>query len=277
VSSALALKKSHKTFAGLTQFWEHDSSSTGTPMQLSTFIPEGGARGCVIFLAGLTCTPENFIVKAGAQKFLAQHGLMVVCPDTSPRGLQLPHEHEAYDFGAGASFYVDATTPGYADHYRMDRYVTGELHALIQARFAVDRISIMGHSMGGHGALALGLRSPEKFRSISAFSPIAHPSAVPWGQKAFTGYLGADPSKWAAYDATELMTSGRRHPHEILIDQGTADEFLESQLRPADFENACAKAGQSVTVNRRDGYDHSYYFIATYIEAHIAFHAAALR
>jgi S-formylglutathione hydrolase len=272
-----ALKKSHKSFDGLTQFWQHDSVSTGTPMQFSTFIPNGGARGCVFFLAGLTCTPENFIVKAGAQKFLAEHGLMVVCPDTSPRGLQLPGEHDAYDFGSGAGFYLDATTPGYADHYRMDRYVSQELHHLIQEQFAVERISIMGHSMGGHGALVLGLRSPRKFRCISAFAPIVHPSAVPWGEKAFTGYLGNDRASWSAYDATRLIDSGKRHPVEILVDQGTADEFLETQLRPADFSHACAKAGQPLSLRLRDGYDHSYYFISTFIESHLAFHAAALQ
>jgi S-formylglutathione hydrolase len=277
--SRAALKKSHKTFAGLTQFWQHDAASTGTPMQFSTFIPGAAPRGCLIWLSGLTCTPENFIVKAGAQKFLAEHELMALCPDTSPRDLQLPHEHDDYDFGAGASFYVDATTPGYADHYRMDRYVTAELHQLIQSQFAIPpgRISIMGHSMGGHGALVLGLRAPDNFRSVSAFSPIAHPTAAPWGQKAFTGYLGPERQKWAAYDATELVASGKRHPHEILIDQGTADEFLETQLHPADFNRACSKASQPVTINLREGYDHSYYFISTFIQSHIAFHAAAMR
>lgn len=273
------LLKSHKTFAGFTQFWEHDSNVTQTKMKFSTFIPEGEIRGAIFFLSGLTCTDENFITKAGAQKFLAEAGLMIVCPDTSPRGLNLPHEHEAYDFGSGAGFYVDATTPGYADHYRMYSYITEELYQLIQRKFniASQQISIMGHSMGGHGALIMALRSPEKFKSVSAFSPIVHPSSAPWGEKAFNGYLGNHRQDWLQYDATELVTSGKRYPGMIYIDQGSKDEFLATQLLTADFENACREANQSVKINYREGYDHSYYFISSFIADHISFHAESLR
>jgi S-formylglutathione hydrolase len=271
-------QKTHKTFDGLTQFWQHDSASTRTKMSYATFTPAGDVRGCVIFLAGLTCTPETFLIKAGAQKFLAAHRLMAFCPDTSPRGTQLPNEHDAWDFGAGASFYLDATTPGYRDHYLMERYITDEVHALVQSQFSIaaDRICLMGHSMGGHGALTLGLRAPQKFRSLSAFAPIAHPSVAPWGEKAFAGYLGADRATWAAHDATALVKSGKRHPRGILVDQGTADEFLPTQLFPHDFIAACREANQPLGANLREGYDHSYYFISTFIEAHIAHHAAAL-
>ncbi|CAE78842.1 S-formylglutathione hydrolase [Bdellovibrio bacteriovorus] len=269
--------KTHKTFQGLTQFWEHDSAVTKTKMKFSTFIPEGKAKGCVIWLSGLTCTDENFITKAGAQKYLAEHQLMVICPDTSPRGLQLPGEHDTYDFGSGAGFYVDATVDGYKDHYRMYSYVNDELYSLIQKQFEVsaEHISIMGHSMGGHGALVLGLRNPGKYRSVSAFSPIVNPAQCPWGQKAFTGYLGSDASVWSQYDATELVSSGARHPAKILIDQGTQDEFLQKgQLLTQNFEGACKTAGQPYEVNYREQYDHSYYFIATFIESHIKFHAS---
>lgn len=271
--------KQHKTFEGTTQFWEHDSTSIKTKMKFSTFCPGGEVKGCLIWLSGLTCTEENFITKAGAQQFLARHELMVICPDTSPRGLNLPNEHEAYDFGSGAGFYVNATTPGYRDHYRMYSYVAEELYALIETQFAIPRgrIAISGHSMGGHGALTIGLREPEKFRSISAFSPIVNPSAVPWGEKAFAGYFGEDRGKWRDHDATELLKSGRKHPHPILIDQGTNDEFLEKQLRTRTFVEAAAAADQPLEANLREGYDHSYYFISTFIESHIAFHANAIK
>jgi S-formylglutathione hydrolase len=270
--------KSHKTFEGLTQFWEHASVSTKTKMKFSSFVPHAKPMGCLIWLSGLTCTDENFITKAGAQKYLADQELMIVCPDTSPRGLQLPHEHDAYDFGSGASFYVDATTEGYRDHYLMETYVASELHSLIQSQFGIssDKISILGHSMGGHGALILGLRQPEKFKSISAFSPIVNPMASAWGKKAFTGYLGESPAVWLKHDATELVRSGARHPREILLDQGLKDEFYEKQLLTGHFVDAARAAGQPLVANLREGYDHSYYFIASFIEAHIAHHARAL-
>ena len=270
--------KTHKTCGGLTQFWEHESHETKTKMKFSTFTPSGPVRGALIFLSGLTCTEENFIVKAGAQRYLEDAGLMVVCPDTSPRGLNLPGEHDTYDFGSGAGFYVDATTAGYRDHYRMYSYVANELYALIQNQFRVPpgSISIAGHSMGGHGALVMGLREPAKFCSVSAFSPIVHPSAAPWGEKAFAGYLGEERAAWSKYDATELVRAGARRQGDIYIDQGSADEFLEKQLLTPDFGAACRDAGQPLVVNYRVGYDHSYYFISTFIQDHVAFHARAL-
>lgn len=270
--------KSHKSFEGLTQFWEHDSASTKTKMKFSTFLPEGKVKGCLIWLSGLTCRDENFITKAGAQRYLSDSGLMVICPDTSPRGLDLPREHDADDFGSGAGFYLNATTDGYRDHYRMSDYISEELHTLVQKQFSIDprTIAISGHSMGGHGALTLGLRFPEKFCSISAFSPIVNPNQAPWGQKAFTGYLGDDHSRWNEYDATELIKAGRRHPKPMLVDQGLADPFLKTQLLTENFMEACQKARQPNTIHMRDGYDHSYYFVSTFIGEHVNFHSQAM-
>lgn len=269
--------KTHKSFGGTTQFWEHESSSTKTKMKFSTFTPSGPVKGAILWLSGLTCTDENFITKAGAQKRLEEKGLMVICPDTSPRGLNLPGEHDAYDFGSGASFYVDATTEGYRDHYRMFTYIAQELPTLVNSQFGVSKLSIMGHSMGGHGALVLALRNPTVFKSVSAFSPIVNPTQCPWGQKALPGYLGGDAAAQAKYDATELVKSGARFPGTILIDQGTKDEFYEKkQLLPENFEAAARAKDQAVRVNYRDGYDHSYYFISTFIDSHIDHHAAAL-
>ena len=270
--------KSSKCFEGLAQFWEHESLSTKTKMKFSTFIPTGPVKGCLIWLSGLECTEENFMAKAGAQKFLAQHQLMVICPDTSPRGLNLPGEHDSWDFGSSASFYVDATTIGYKDHYQMETYLTVELYKLIQDQFGISdqKISISGHSMGGHGALTLGLRHPEKFKSISAFSPIVNPVAVPWGQKAFLGYFGQNENEWSAHDATELIKKGRTHPEVILIDQGLKDNFYEKQLLTNHLVEAAKAGPQKLVVNLREGYDHSYYFISSFIESHIQFHAKAL-
>lgn len=269
--------KSHKCFEGLTQFWEHESKVTKTTMKFSSFIPAAEPRGCIIWLSGLTCTEENFITKAGAQRYLAEKQLMVVCPDTSPRGLNLPGEHDNWDFGSGAGFYVDATTEAYRDHYRMYSYIADEFYGMIQSQFPVEnRISIMGHSMGGHGALVIGLRQPEQFRSISAFAPISNPMRCPWGEKAFGGYLGQDRSAWEQYDASELLKKGHKHPKTILIDQGLQDEFLEKQLMTSSFQAVCKEAGQQAEFHFREGYDHSYYYIATFIEQHINFHAATL-
>jgi S-formylglutathione hydrolase len=269
--------KSHKTFQGKTEFWSHDSSVTGTKMKFSTFIPDGGARGCIIWLSGLTCTEENFITKAGAQKYLSDNQLMVICPDTSPRGLNLPHEHDSYDFGSGAGFYLNATTEGYSKHYKMYDYIVDELDNLIRNEFGVHKISIMGHSMGGHGALVIGLRNPEKYQSISAFSPIVNPIASPWGIKAFKGYLGEDKSTWNQYDATELLKSGKTHPKKILVHQGTHDEYLTNQLFTTHFIDAAQEVGQQQEVVFAEEYDHSYYFIATFIGAHITHHARYLK
>lgn len=270
--------KTHKTFEGLTQFWEHDSVETKTKMKFSTFIPSGKVKGCIVWLSGLTCTDENFITKAGAQQFLADQGLMVICPDTSPRGLSLPQEHDSYDFGSGASFYVNATTDGYKDHYRMYSYIADELHTLIQNQFGIPAncISIMGHSMGGHGALVIGLREGKKFRSVSAFSPIVNPMNAPWGVKALSGYFGEDKAVWKKHDACELVKSGITHAMPIMIDQGTQDEFLEKQLLTDNFVKVCKDSGQTLNLHYREGYDHSYYFISTFIRNHILFHAQAL-
>ncbi len=272
----MKLLKTHKSFSGQTQFWSHDSVSTKTEMKISTFIPKGEVKGCLVWLSGLTCTEENFITKAGAQKYLAQEKIMVICPDTSPRGLNLPGEHEGYDFGSGAGFYLNATTSGYNEHYRMDDYITKELYGLIKDYFKQNRISISGHSMGGHGALTLGLRNSALFKSISAFSPIVNPTKAAWGMKAFTGYLGSNESEWKKYDACELIAGGATHPSEILIHQGSKDEFLEKQLLTENFITIASAKGQKQNVKICEGYDHSYYFISTFIEEHIKHHAGYL-
>ncbi len=265
--------KSHKTFNGKTEFWSHESKMTKTEMKFSTFIPDGELSGCLIWLSGLTCTEENFITKAGAQKALGKRGLMVICPDTSPRGLNLPGENDTYDFGSGASFYVNATQAPYDLNYKMYDYISIELYDLIVKEFKVKNISILGHSMGGHGALVIGLKNPEKFKSISAFSPIVNPSSTPWGRKALKGYLGEDESKWSAFDATELIKSGHTHPKRILIHQGSNDEFLEKELQTDRFIKAALEMNQEHEVLFCEGFDHSYYFIATFIKEHIKFHA----
>jgi S-formylglutathione hydrolase len=230
------------------------------------------------FLAGLTCTEENFTVKAGAQRRAAELGLALVMPDTSPRGLDLPGEHDNYDFGSGAGFYVDATAAPWAVNYRMYSYVTRELPALVEEHFAIDaaRSGIFGHSMGGHGALVCALRNPDAYRSVSAFAPISAPMHCPWGEKAFTGYLGPHRAAWRAWDASALIEDGHRVPG-ILVDQGLADSFLASQLMPERLEQACAAAGQPLSLRRHPGYDHSYFFIATFVADHLEWHAARLR
>lgn len=268
--------KENKSFGGWCRVYQHHSTSTATEMKFSTFEPEGEIKGCLIWLSGLTCDESNFITKAGAQKYLAENNLMLVCPDTSPRGLKLPGEHDSWDFGSGAGFYVNATTPGYKDHYNMYDYITKELYSLIESKFNVKKFSISGHSMGGHGALVIGLREKDKFQSVSAFSPIVNPIQCPWGQKAFNGYLGEDKSTWNAYDACELIKSGKTQS-KILIDQGSADEFLERELLTDNFIGICKESGQKTDVNYREGYDHSYYFIASFIENHVNFHAQSLK
>jgi len=269
-------------FGGIQGVYSHASAVTGTPMRFSVYCPpqmkaNAGPVPILWWLSGLTCTEENFTTKAGAQRYAAERGVMVVAPDTSPRGLDLPGEHDAYDFGSGAGFYVDATQAPWSAHYRMYSYVTEELPALIAEQFPADmtRQGIFGHSMGGHGALVLALRNPDRYRSVSAFAPIVSPSRVPWGEKAFTGYLGEDRAAWAAYDATELVAaSGWRSP--ILIDQGDADTFLGTQLTPDVFATAAKQAGVPVTLRMQAGYDHSYYFMATFMGDHIAHHAGIL-
>lgn len=273
----MRILKSHRSFGGTVRFCEHDSVTTKTKMNFSTFIPDGAVKGCLVWLSGLTCTDENFMAKAGAQRYLTEHGLMVICPDTSPRGLNLPGEHDASDFGSGAGFYVDATTAGYREHYLMYSYVTNELYGLIENEFQMkDRISIFGHSMGGHGALTIGLKNPNKFKSISAFAPIANPMDCPWGQKAFRGYLGENRTDWQKYDACALIANRARHPGSLLIDQGSEDPFLKDQLLPGKLTEACSGTDQKLVLNIHQGFDHSYYFIASFIEQHIQFHANML-
>lgn len=266
--------KANKSFDGETAFYQHDSEITKTKMNFSVYMPPGNnPDGCLIWLSGLTCNEENFITKASAQKYLSENNMMVICPDTSPRGLDLPEEHESWDFGSGAGFYLNATTEGYDQHYKMFDYISKEIMGVLTDNFKIDktRISISGHSMGGHGALVLGLTLPTQFASISAFSPIVNPMNCPWGQKAFAGYL-SDQSEYAQYDACELIKSDHKHSHSILIDQGQADEFLEKELLTDNFSDCCAEQNQALSVNFREGYDHSYYFISTFINSHLEFH-----
>ncbi len=274
----ITVLKTHKSFGGLVRFWEHNSTSTSTKMKFSTYTPPGKVNGALIWLSGLTCTDENFITKAGAQEHLAKAGLMVICPDTSPRGLKLPQEHDSYDFGSGAGFYVNAITEGYRDHYRMYDYVSKEIYSILQSEFKMDtRISISGHSMGGHGALIIGLRESTQFKSISAFAPIANPINSAWGKKALSGYLGPVEKSWFEYDACELIKSGLAHDQPILIDQGTQDEFVVGQLKPENLQAACqSNAKQKLILRMQEGYDHSYYFIASFIREHIEFHASKM-
>ncbi len=271
--------KKHKTFDGHTIFCEHSSESTKTKMKFSAFLPKeiGELDSAIIWLSGLTCNEENFITKAGAQNHLKESRTMIICPDTSPRGVGVSGEDDSYDFGSGAGFYVNASTDGYKENYQMYDYILRDIVSLLKEDFKVKNISITGHSMGGHGALVLGLRNPEVFSSISAFSPIVNPMNCPWGNKALSGYLGEDKEKWIIYDACSLIESGARHENRILIDQGLADEFFEKELLTANFENICSEVSQSLRVHYREGYDHSYFFISSYIEAHIDFHLSYLK
>ena len=269
----------HASFGGRQEVWRHASRSTGCDMRLGVYLPPAALRGerCPVlyWLSGLTCTEQNFITKAGAQQHAAAHGLIVVAPDTSPRGEGVADD-PAYDLGQGAGFYVNATQQPWAPHFRMEDYVAQELPALIEQHFpATDARGLFGHSMGGHGALTLALRHPGRWRSVSAFSPIVAPSQVPWGQKALAAYLGEDPAAWRAHDAVALI-AGARERLPLLIDQGEADEFLP-QLRPDLLQAACAQVGHPITLRMQPGYDHSYYFIASFMGEHVAHHAAALR
>ncbi|MBU1347829.1 MAG: S-formylglutathione hydrolase [Alphaproteobacteria bacterium] len=276
----MEVTKQHQVHGGALSYLKHDSVSTGTPMTLSVFTPPGdGPFPVLIWLSGLTCTEDNFTTKAGAYAAAVEHGLIIVAPDTSPRGEGVADD-PAYDLGQGAGFYVDATETPWAPHFRMETYVTDELIALIDAEFPTTGArGISGHSMGGHGALTLALRRPELFRSVSAFAPIASPTRCPWGEKAFTAYLGEDRSEWAKHDAALLMESGaaRGRFDDILIDQGDADAFLAEQLKPELLQAAADAVGQTVTIRMQPGYDHSYFFMASFIADHVAFHAARLK
>jgi S-formylglutathione hydrolase len=268
-------------FGGVQSVYTHAARETRCAMRFGVFLPpQADSRHVPVlyWLSGLTCTEENFIVKAGAQRIASELGLAIVVPDTSPRGLGIPGEADSYDFGLGAGFYVDATEPPWAAGYRMYSYVTKELPALVAATFPVDaaRVGIFGHSMGGHGALTIALKNPHTYKSMSAFAPIASPMRCPWGQKALTGYLGADSSRWREYDATALIEDRGWSGPAILVDQGTHDQFLESQLKPELLQEACRRSGVSLDLHLRSGYDHSYFFIATFIEDHLRFHASHL-
>ena len=268
-------------FGGVQSVYTHAARETRCAMRFGVFLPpQANSRRVPVlyWLSGLTCTEDNFIVKAGAQRIASELGLAIVVPDTSPRGLGIPGEADSYDFGLGAGFYVDATEPPWAAGYRMYSYVTKELPALVAATFPVDaaRVGIFGHSMGGHGALTIALKNPHTYKSMSAFAPIASPMRCPWGQKALTGYLGADSSRWREYDATALIEDRGWTGPAILVDQGTHDQFLESQLKPELLQEACRRSGVSLDLHLRSGYDHSYFFIATFIEDHLRFHASHL-
>jgi S-formylglutathione hydrolase len=280
----LELLSEHACFGGVQRFYRHASREIGLPMRFSVFLPPQATQGPVpalVYLAGLTCNEETFMTKAGAQRLAAELGLALIAPDTSPRGANLPGEADSWDFGVGAGFYLDASQTPWSQHYRMESYLAAELLPLLAGSLPIDasRIGIFGHSMGGHGALTLALRHPDLFKSVSAFAPICSPSQCPWGRKAFTGYLGTDESGWLAHDATALMQQGASAPYPggILIDQGLADKFLADQLHPHLFEAACASAGQPLTLRRHAGYDHSYYFIATFMADHLNHHARQLQ
>lgn len=272
-----------RCFGGVQGFYRHASAETGGAMRFGVFMPPlaRGAKAPVLYyLAGLTCTEETFAIKAGAQRAAAELGLILITPDTSPRDTGIDGATGDWEFGEGAGFYLDATTPAFAPRFRMYSYVTQELPAAIGARFAaadMDRESLFGHSMGGHGALTIALNNPQRYRSVSAFAPIVAPSDVPWGQKALPRYLGEDRGAWKRYDAYALLESGARFPGTILVDQGRADKFLDVQLQPERFDLACRKAGQALTLRLHAGYDHSYYFIASFVEDHLRHHAQALK
>ena len=268
----------NKSYGGAQGVYRHESASTGTPMTFSVFVPEGeGPFPVLTYLSGLTCTHANVTEKGDYRAACAQHKIIFVAPDTSPRSEGVADD-DAYDFGKGAGFYVDATQAPFAEHYQMSSYIERELPELIKANFPADmsRQGITGHSMGGHGALTIGLRHSRTFKSVSAFAPICHPSDVPWGQKALAGYLGDDRAAWRQYDAVSLIEDGAR-AQQIMVDQGTEDQFLAEQLRPEMLEAACKAAGIKLTLRMQEGYDHSYYFISSFLAEHIAWHAAALK
>lgn len=284
--SAVEILATHRVHGGELRYCRHASAATGTPMRFTVFLPPGeGPHPYVVWLSGLTCTEDNFTVKAGAYARAAELGLAVVAPDTSPRSPDLLGnqvvDDAAYDLGQGAGFYVDATQAPWAANFRMYSYVTRDLLETVQTEFPLDaaRRGIFGHSMGGHGALTIALKNPDLFRSVSAFAPIVSPLSCPWGDKALSAYLGPDRAAWRAYDATALIEDGvgLGRFDDILIDQGEADSFLEGQLKPHLFTAACAAAGQKVSLRMQPGYDHSYFFISTFIGDHLAFHAERLR
>jgi S-formylglutathione hydrolase len=271
----------HASFGGVQGFYRHACGSIGLPMKFGVYRPPQALRGeavpALIWLAGLTCTEETFAIKAGAQRVAAELGLMLITPDTSPRDTGVAGADASWDFGNGAGFYLDATQAPWAERWRMESYVTQELPQVIAAHFPWrrERLGLFGHSMGGHGALTLALRHPGTYASVSAFAPVAAPTQCPWGVKAFGHYLGEDRAAWAAHDATALVAGGARAP-ALLVDQGLSDKFLAEQLHVDRFEQACRAAGQPLTLRRHAGYDHGYFFIASFVEDHLRFHAQAL-
>jgi S-formylglutathione hydrolase len=278
--ATIETKSQSLCFGGRIGVYAHASSSTNTEMKFSVFLPPQAERApcpALFFLAGLECTQDTFVQKAGALRVAAELGLILVAPDTSPRGAGVPGEDDSWDLGTSASFYLDATQAPWSANYRMGSYINRELPELVLANFPIRQggVGIMGHSMGGHGALISALRNPGKWRSLSALSPICNPVRVPWGQKAFTAYLGPDQASWQDYDASVLMARGA-FPGPVLVDQGTADKFLEVQLKPEALEQAAAQSGQQLTLRRHDGYDHSYWFIQTVIEDHLRHHGKEL-
>ncbi len=277
----LTTQSEQKAFGGIQGVYTHQSAETSCQMELSVFVPPAAARapvGVVYYLSGLTCTQENVTTKGGFQRIASELGLCVVCPDTSPRGAGYADEDASYDFGTGAGFYLDATLAPWSGMYRMASYIQKELPALIGTHFPVapDRTGIIGHSMGGHGALTLALKNPDQYKSVSAFAPIVAPMQCPWGEKALMGYLGDDRESWRAYDATDLVENGCRTSRTILIDQGLADGFLDEQLKPQLFADACTKARQPLNLRLQEGYDHSYYLMATFMEDHFRHHSLIL-
>ncbi|GAB2844576.1 S-formylglutathione hydrolase [Pseudoduganella ginsengisoli] len=277
----LQLLGEHACFGGVQRFYQTASAAIGLPMRFAAYLPphaDGARLPALFYLAGLTCTEETFVIKAGAQRLAAELGVVLIAPDTSPRGAGVAGETDAWDFGVGAGFYIDAVQAPWNTHYRMYSHIL-ELRELVVQALPVDgeRVGIFGHSMGGHGALTIALKRPDLFRSVSAFAPIAAPARCPWGRKAFTGYLGTDESAWLKHDASALMAAMQTpFPHGILIDQGLSDKFLAGQLHPEAFEEACRAAAQPLQLRRHAGYDHGYYFISTYMEDHLRFHALNL-
>lgn len=275
----MELLSSTKSFGGWLKRYRHESSAVNGEMIFAIYLPPQAEQKSVpvlYWLSGLTCNDENFTQKAGAFRKAAELGLAIVCPDTSPRGTDYPGEHDSYDFGSAAGFYVNATVEPYSKTYRMYDYVVKELPELVEANFPVtDKRSISGHSMGGHGALICALKNPGTYQSVSAFAPIANPTNCPWGEKAFTGYLGEDRAQWEEWDAT-LLVANASEGLPLFIDQGEADNFLAEQLKPEALEAACKKAGHPITLRRQPGYDHSYYFIASFVDDHLEHHFKAL-
>ena len=288
MSDTLEQLSAHACFGGEQRFYRHASHAVGLPMRFAVYLPPralaaesaDGKVPALLYLAGLTCTEETFPIKAGAQRLAAELGLALITPDTSPRGAGVAGEADAWDFGVGAGFYLDATQPPWSTHWRMESYLLEELLPLVTNALPIDgaRLGLFGHSMGGHGALTLALRHPGRFKSLSAFAPICAPTRCPWGEKAFTGYLGPDRSSWGQHDATVLMENQPLAPYPggILIDQGLDDKFLADQLHPHLFEAACSAIGQPLTLRRHAGYDHGYYFIQSFIDDHLRHHAQQL-